>query len=294
MKLTYLKYRKFKNFFFHLTLVSSGVLVIFPLLMIVKFIIALGLESLSWDFFIQLPRPVGETGGGMFHAIFGTFYLVGIGALIAVPLGILAGVFISEYKAGKVTSALKFSIDLLTGVPSIVVGIFAYLLIVAPFKGFSALAGGIALSIIILPTVARSTEEILKLVPIHIREAGLALGLPRWKVIYFIIVRGSKQSLLTGIMLAISRASGETAPLLFTAFGNRHFSADLAAPMASLPVQIYNYAISPFAQWQKQAWAGALVLIIIVFGMNLLIRALVNKNSIVKMIKKIPLNLGRK
>lgn len=272
--------RKFKNFLFHFFLFSSAVIVLFPLFLVVQYLFAQGAGSLDLDFFTQVSKPVGEEGGGMFHAIVGTTVLVGIGALIAVPLGLLAGIFLSEFEDGKVANTLRLTIDLLTGVPSIVIGIFAYILIVVPFKNFSALAGGVALSLIILPIVTRSTEEILKLIPIHIREAGLALGLPKWKVTFFIIVKTNLGSLLTGIMLAISRAAGETAPLLFTAFGSRFLSLNLTEPMASLPVQIYNYAISPFEDWQRQAWAGAFVLIAIVLGLNLSARAIVNYKEV--------------
>lgn len=270
--MSYLRYRKIKNILFYLSLLLGALVTILPLFMIVSFVIKMGASSLNLDFFTQLPKPVGEAGGGMRHAIIGTLYIVGLASILSIPIGLLCGIYLSEFRKGKVASLLRFSIDLLTGVPSIVVGIFAYLMIVVPLKGFSAMAGGVALSIIILPIVCRSSEEILKLTPNHIREAGLALGLPRWKVIFFIIVRSNFSSLITGIMLAISRAAGETAPLLFTAFGNMYLSYEIDSPMASLPVQIYNYAISPFDDWQRQAWAGAFVLIIIVLGINLIAR----------------------
>ncbi|WP_127714187.1 phosphate ABC transporter permease PstA [Halobacteriovorax sp. HLS] len=272
--MNYLRYRKIKNILFYLSLLLGALVTILPLFMIVSFVIKMGASSLNLDFFTQLPKPVGESGGGMRHAIIGTLYIVCLASILSIPIGLLCGIYLSEFKKGKVASLLRFAIDLLTGVPSIVVGIFAYLMIVVPFKGFSAMAGGVALSIIILPIVCRSSEEILKLTPNHIREAGLALGLPRWKVIFFIIVRSNFSSLITGIMLAISRAAGETAPLLFTAFGNMYLSYEIDSPMASLPVQIYNYAISPFDDWQRQAWAGAFVLIILVLGINLLARTI--------------------
>lgn len=281
-----LPYRKFKNLCFTLLLVASSIIVLAPLFMIIQFVIYKGASSLNWDFFTQLPKPVGETGGGMKHAIVGTLYIVGLGCLIAIPTGLTCGIYLSEFGKGKIAAGLRMAIDLLTGVPSIIIGIFAYLLIVVPFKHFSALAGGIALSIIILPIVTRSTEEILKLVPTHIREAGLALGLPRWRVIFNIVVKGSLSSLITGIMLAISRAAGETAPLLFTAFGNVYLSGKMLEPMASLPVQIYTYAISPFEDWQRQAWAGALVLIILVLGLNLGSRAFLGRKKLFEKLRK--------
>jgi phosphate transport system permease protein len=236
-----------------------------------------GWSSLSLSFFTEIPKPVGETGGGMKHAIFGTIYIVLLGALIAVPIGITCGIYLSEFAKSKLSKTLKLTVDLLSGIPSIVIGIFAYLMVVVKLKSFSALAGGVALSIIMLPIIIKTSEEILKLVPTHIREAGLALGLPRWKVILFIILKGSVSNLLTGIILAISRAAGETAPLLFTAFGNMYLSYDLNKPMATLPVQIYTYAISPFKDWQRQAWAGAFVLMVLILTMNLFARYVLSK-----------------
>jgi phosphate transport system permease protein len=244
-----------------------------------------GFNALSISFFTELPKPVGEIGGGMKHAILGTIFIVGLGAIFAVPVGITCGVYLSEFRKSRLAKNLKLSIELMSGIPSIVIGIFAYLIVVVPLKSFSALAGGFALSLIMLPTVIKTSEEILKLVPNHIREAGLALGLPRWKVILFIILKGELPNLFTGIILAISRASGETAPLLFTAFGNMYLSYDLKKPMATLPVQIYTYAISPYKDWQQQAWAGAFVLIFIIFSMNLFARFLLGKMKKSKGIK---------
>lgn len=273
----YLIYRKFKNSLFFLLTVISAVAVLFPLFAIVKFVFQQGASSLSLDFFTELPKPVGEAGGGMKHAILGTIYIVLLGALIAVPLGVTCGVYLSEFRKSKLSKTLKLTVDLMSGIPSIVIGIFAYLMVVVPLKSFSALAGAISLSIIMLPIIIKTSEEILKLVPVHIREAGLALGLPRWKVIVFIIVKGSISNLLTGIILAISRAAGETAPLLFTAFGNMYISYSYDKPMATLPVQIYTYAISPFKDWQKQAWGGAFVLMVLILTMNLFARYILTK-----------------
>ena len=278
--MNYLVWRKAKNLLFHASLYIAALVVLLPLFLIVSYVFKMGASSLNLEFFTALPRPVGETGGGMRHAITGTLYLVGIGSLLSIPTGLLCGIYLSEFGKGKVATLLRFSIDMLTGVPSIIIGIFAYILIVVPFKSFSAIAGGVALSIIILPIVCRSTEEILKLIPGHIREAGLALGLPRWRVILNIVVRGNLSSLITGVMLAISRAAGETAPLLFTAFGNMYLSYRVDEPMASLPVQIYQYAISPFDDWRRQAWAGAFVLIALVLGINLIARVLVQMGSL--------------
>lgn len=275
--MNYLLIRKFKNYLFLFFVILSALIVMLPLLLILKFVFLQGASALNFDFFTELPKPVGEAGGGMKHAILGTLYIVTLGAFFAVPIGITCGIYLSEFRKSRLGKNLRLSIELMSGIPSIVIGIFAYLMIVVPLKSFSALAGGFALSLIMLPTVIKTSEEILKLVPNHIREAGLALGLPRWKVIFFIILKGELPNLLTGIILAISRASGETAPLLFTAFGNMYFSTDLQKPMATLPVQIYTYAISPYKDWQKQAWAGAFVLMVIILGMNLMARFILSR-----------------
>jgi phosphate transport system permease protein len=272
MKNYYRIYRKLKNLVFFFSVFMSTIIVFIPLFLILKFIFEQGASSIDLNFFIGLPKPVGEIGGGMKHAILGTLYIVTIGALMAVPIGITCGVYLTEFNQSKLAKTLKLTIDLLAGIPSIVIGIFAYLIVVVPMKSFSALAGGVALAIIMLPIIIKTSEEILKLVPAHIREAGLALGLPRWKVIFFIVLKGELSNLLTGIILAISRASGETAPLLFTAFGNMYLNYDLKSPMATLPVQIYTYAISPFKDWQRQAWAGAFVLMVLILSMNLFAR----------------------
>ncbi|GAB4011371.1 MAG: phosphate ABC transporter permease PstA [Bdellovibrio sp.] len=274
------KFRKSKNILFHLVLLLAAFVVLAPLFMVIQYVLFKGFTSLNLDFFIQTAKPVGEVGGGMRHAILGTLIIVGIASLISIPVGIICGTYLSEYGKGKIALFLRLATDVFSGIPSIVIGIFAYLVLVIPLKSFSALAGSIALSLIILPIVIKSTEEILKLIPNHIREAGLALGLPRWKMIFFIVVKGSRNGLITGVILAISRAAGETAPLLFTSFGNMYYSHQLTKPMASLPVQIYTYAISPFEDWQRQAWAGALVLIIIVLGLNLISRAIMNRDQL--------------
>lgn len=271
-----------------LTLVSlPGILVIVPLVLIFFHVLKNGANALSWNFLLELPKPVGEVGGGMFHAILGTIYILIIGGFIGVIWGLGAGVYLSEYGRGRFASLLRFTTDLLSGTPSIVIGLFAYALLVVPLKGFSALAGGVALSTIILPTVIRTTEEVLKLVPKDIREAGLALGLPRFVVILKIVVYGSRSGLLTGILLSLSRASGETAPLLFTAFGNMYLSFDPMAPMAALPLQIYNYAISPFEDWQRQAWAGAFILMMLVFLFNVLAKIFTHFDTLKYSLKKV-------
>jgi len=291
-KYYYYLLRKLKNIIFHLALYTCATIVLLPLFLIIKYVMTKGISSINWNFFVQMPKPVGEIGGGMAHAIAGTIYMVTVAGLIAIPVGLTCGIYLAEYGQGKLARTLRFCVDLLSGVPSIIVGIFTYALIVMPFKTFSAFAGGTGLSIIMLPIIVKSTEEILKLVPDHIREAGLALGLPRWKVIYYIVFKGSLSGIVTGIVLAIARAGGETAPLLFTALSATHLSFNLTEPMASLPVQIYNYAISPFASWQEQAWAGAVVLIALVLGLNLTAKAIVHRQIFYPYLQKMILVLG--
>lgn len=245
---------------------------IYPLLNVFAYVLRQGGPSLSWAFFAELPAPVGEAGGGMLNALVGSALLIALASLVGVPFGIGIGLYLSEFPGGKLHRLLRFSIDLFASVPSIIIGLFAYAVVVVPMKRFSTLAGAFALFVIMVPLVARTTEEMLKLVPQHIREAGLALGVPRWKVLIRIVLRGSVGGILTGVMLAIARISGETAPLLFTAFNNRFWSVSLAQPIASLPVQIYTYAVSPYEEWHAQAWSGALVLMSLVLALNLLTR----------------------
>jgi len=275
--LNYRIIRKIKNALFKFVIVLSAFMVLIPLFLIIQFVFVQGMGSLNLSFFTEIPKPVGEIGGGMKHAILGTIYTVLLGALMAVPIGITCGVYLSEFRKSKLSKTLRLTVDLMSGIPSIVIGIFAYLMVVVPLKSFSALAGGVALAIIMLPIIIKTSEEILKLVPDHIREAGLALGLPRWKIIFFIILKGSVSNLLTGIILAISRAAGETAPLLFTAFGNMYMNFNMKEPMATLPVQIYTYAISPFKDWQRQAWAGAFILMVLILAMNIFARYVLTK-----------------
>lgn len=261
-----------------LSLLGLATLVaIFPLADVFVYVLKQGLPAIDLEFFTSLPRPIGEQGGGMGNAIAGTGILILIASAIGIPIGIAAGVFLSEYGTGKIAALLRFAIDLLASTPSIIIGIFAYAMLVVPLRHFSALAGGAALAVLMIPVVARTTEELLKLVPTHVREAGLALGLPRWKVILRIVLRGSIGGITTGIMLAVARAAGETAPLLFTAFGSKFWPRDLTQPIASIPVQIYTYAISPYEDWHRKAWAGALVLVSLVFFLNLITRLILRR-----------------
>jgi phosphate transport system permease protein len=242
------------------------------LVAVVSYVLYNGVRALNLDFFTRLPAPVGEPGGGVANAIVGTLIVVGIGALISIPAGVLAGIYLAEYGDNRFADLVRFLADVLTGMPSIVIGILAYGLIVVPMQKFSALAGGVALAVLMLPTVVRATEEMLRLVPSTLREASLALGAPRWKTILYIVVPTASGGLATGAMLAIARASGETAPLLFTAFGNSFWNTSVVDPMAALPLQIFQYAISPYDSWHAQAWAGALVLVVLVLGLSAAVR----------------------
>ena len=235
-----------------------------------------GIGSLNWQFLIDRPRPVGE-GGGIGNAIVGSLLLLLISSVIGLPLGICVGVYLSEIGKGKFGGAVRFIVDTLTGIPSIVTGVFVYAIIVVPTKHFSALAGGVALALIMIPIVARITEEMLKLVPHSLREGALALGAPQWRVILGVVIPAAAPGIATGAMLAIARISGETAPLLFTAFGSRFFPESLNHPIASLTVQIYNYAISPYDEWHAQAWAATLVLMTLVLGINIIVRFLTRR-----------------
>ncbi len=258
--------------------ITAAVIAVIPLVYIFFYTAGAGLSSLNLDFFISLPKPFGEEGGGMVNAIVGTLILIGLGGAFGIPIGILAGIYVSEYSGSLMSNIVKFITDVLSGIPSIVIGIFAYGLIVLPMQRFSALAGGFALGILMIPTVTRITEEMLKLVPHTLREASLALGITRWKTTLWIILRTASSGIITGILLAIARAAGETAPLLFTSFGNSFWSTSLDQPMASIPVQIFNYAISPYDEWHRKAWAGAFVLITLVFIVNLVVR-IVTRNK---------------
>jgi phosphate transport system permease protein len=252
--------------------VAAAVVILVPLALIVWHLAAKGLPGLGVSFFLHMPKPVGESGGGMANAIVGTLILVALGALIAVPVGVGTGVYLAEYGAGRLATAVRYTADLLSGVPSIVVGVAAYGLVVMPMGRFSAIAGGVALGILMLPTIVRSTEEVVRLVPQSYRHAALALGAPQWRVLLSVVVPAAWSGILTAIMLAVARAAGETAPLLFTALGNRFWSLSLDQPMASLPVFIFDYARAPYDDWNRQAWTGALVLLLLVAAMSGLMR----------------------
>lgn len=267
-----LKRRKFYNKVMIALCVVATTISVIPLLYIFFHTTFSGLSSINFDFFTQMPKPVGEPGGGMANSIVGTIILVSLGSVIGIPIGVLSGIYVSEYSNSIFSNIVKFVTDVLSGIPSIIIGIFAYGVIVLPMGGFSALAGGFALGVIMIPTVTRTTEEMLKLVPMNLREASLALGVSRWKTSLKIVLKTASTGIITGILLAIARVAGETAPLLFTSFGNRFWSLSLTESMDSMPVRIFNYAISPFDEWHAQAWAGAFILIFLIFILNLVVR----------------------
>lgn len=271
--------RKAKHGLFMAFLVLSTFATLIPLFWILAFVFKRGYPALSLAFFTELPKPVGETGGGLAHAFVGSLKLIVIASLIAVPWGVGLGIYLSEYGRGKFAESVRFATQLLASVPSIVIGLFAYAVFVYPFHHFSALAGSMALAIIMIPTVAKTTEELLKMVPTHIREAGLGLGLPRWQVTLRIVLRGCRSGIITGVMLAVARAAGETAPLLFTALASQNFSSSLTEPTASVPVLIYTYAITPYEDWHQKAFAAALVLVVFILATNLITRILLRENK---------------
>jgi len=252
----------------------SALLVIAPLGLVFFHLLANGASSVNWDFFTKLPTPVGVAGGGMVNAIVGSLKLLALAAAIGIPIGVLGGVYLAEYGSARVNSLLRFVADVLNGVPSITWGVVVYGLVVLRFKGFSAYAGGLALGLIMIPLIIRTTEEVILLVPNGYREAALALGVSRWKTIVHVVMKTASKGIITGILLALARVGGETAPLLFTAFGNRCWNHNLAEPIAALPLQIFTYAISPYDDWHRQAWAGALVLVTGIFCINVLVRIL--------------------
>lgn len=266
------QFRRLKNGGMALATLACTLVVLAPLFIILGFLARTGLGALNWEFFTHLPGAAGEPGGGMANAIVGTIVLVALAAVIGIPIGVLGGTYLSEYAGTRLSYAARFIADVMNGIPSIVMGLFAYVLIVLPMRHFSALAGGVALGVMLIPTVMRTTEEIVRLVPQSVREASLALGIPLWKTLLRVVMPTAAAGIVTGIMVGLARVAGETAPLLFTAFGNRFWNRDLLQPIAALPIQIFAYAISPFDDWHRQAWAGALVLVGIVLVVNVAAR----------------------
>lgn len=251
---------------------AAVVIALVPLAFILFYVVSKGASSLSLAFFTQMPKPVGEAGGGMANAIVGSLMVVGLGAVFAIPIGVVSGVYAAEYAGSRFAAVARFAADTLNGVPSIVIGVFVYGMAVLPFRRFSALAGGLALGVMMIPLIMRTTEELLRLVPSALREGALALGATRARAVFTVVVPAALPGIMTGILLALARIAGETAPLLFTAFNNRFFSTDVAQPISTLTVQVYTYAISPYEDWHRQAWAGALVLVAIVLSCSLIAR----------------------
>jgi phosphate transport system permease protein len=254
-----------------LTCIAAAIAVV-PLLVILAYLLKQGAGALSLDFFTRMPAPVGESGGGMANAIVGTLMLIGIASLVGLPVGIGAGLFLAEQQGTKLADVVRFLADVLNGLPSIVMGIFAWQFLVRPIGHFSALAGGAAIGAMMIPLVSRTTEEMVRTVPRSLREAALALGYPRWRTSLQIVLRTALGGIVTGVLVAVARVAGETAPLLFTAFGNQFWSTDPTQPIAALPLQIFTYAISPYDEWHAQAWAGAVVLITLVLLISLVAR----------------------
>jgi phosphate transport system permease protein len=257
-------WRRGKNAFVTFSAVAAVVIVLAPLGAIFGYLVYKGIGSINWAFLTQTPKPVGEAGGGMANAIGGTALILAIASVIGVPVGIGAGVYLAEYGRNRLGDLIRFTADVLNGVPSIVVGIVAYGLVVLTQGHFSALAGGVALAIMMIPIITRATEEMLLLVPNVVREAAYGLGVPRWRTVLSITLRTATSGVITGIMLAFARVAGETAPLLFTAFGNQFWNWKIGQPTAALSLQIFTYAISPFDEWHRQAWAGSLILIVLI------------------------------
>jgi phosphate transport system permease protein len=256
------------------------VVIAIPLVAVLAYVLVQGVHRFDFAFFTHLPAPVGEPSGGMANAVVGTLELVGIAAVVGLPVGLLAGIYLAEFgKLGKFAWAVRFTADVLSGVPSIVTGIVAYSVVVRPMGHFSAWAGGFALGTMMIPMVTRTTEELVKMVPRSVRESALALGIPEWKTILRVVVATARNGILMGMLLSLSRIAGETAPLLFTAFNNQFWSKSLDQPTASLTVQIFTYAISPFDDWHDQAWTGALALLLLVVGVNLTARIFVKRTG---------------
>ncbi len=275
----YFKWRKTKSTIMIVLSVLCAVVAIIPLFIILFYTVSQGLSSINWAFFTQMPKPAGEPGGGMANALMGTGILIAIGSIIGLPVGILSGIYLSQNRSSWFAQSVRFLAEVLNGIPSIVIGVVAYIIVVIPMKHFSAIAGGFALGILMMPLVTRTTEEMINLIPNSVREAALGLGIPRWKATLFVILPAAFKGIFTGVLLSIARAAGETAPLLFTALGNRFWSTDLGQPIASLTVFIYDYAKAPFDDWNRQAWAAALVLILLIMSINILFRLVTRKKK---------------
>jgi len=264
--------RRAKNHLMTVLMIAATAAVLIPLGLIFFHIVKMGLSSLSLDFFTQIPKPTGEAGGGMANGMMGSLVMIAMASFIGLPVGIFGAIYLAEFGGSRASTAIRFSADVLSGTPSIITGMVAYTLLVVPMKGFSALAGSVALAMIMIPIVLRTTEEQLKMVPGSLREASLALGVPLWRTSLKVTLRSALSGVLTGILLAVARVAGETAPLLFTALGNQFWGRKLTEPMAAIPLQIFNFAIAPYEDWHRLAWAGALVLVTVMFSLSLTAR----------------------
>jgi len=263
--MTSTRWRKLESSLFVAFCGFAVIMALMPLAFILFFVVSKGILALNLAFFTHMPTPVGEPGGGMANAIVGTLIVSGLAALMAVPIGVMSGVYMAEYAGSRFASTVRFAADTLNGVPSIVIGVFAYGVVVVPLGQFSALAGGFALGVMMIPIIARTTEELLLLVPGSMREGALALGATRARAVFTVVIPAALPGIITGVVLALARIAGETAPLLFTAFNNRYFTTSLRQPISTLTVQVFTYATGPYEDWHRQAWAGALVLVSIVF-----------------------------
>jgi phosphate transport system permease protein len=277
MKDSRVKYRIAVSKFSEIVISIFAFIIALPLIAIIFYVFKVGISKLSWHFFTNIPKPVGELGGGIANALIGSLLIVLIAALIAVPIGVLCGIFLSENRESKISYYSRLAVDILQGVPSIVIGIVIYFWLVKPLGTFSALSGSVALAIMMLPIIIRSTEETLKLIPASLKEAGLALGLPYHKVILKIVVPCGYSGILSGVILAVARVAGETAPLLFTAFGNPYITTNILKPMQSLPLLIFNYATSPYDEWHDLAWGASTVLLIWVLLLNIITKLIARR-----------------
>lgn len=273
----HIKSRVAKNAAFRWIVLIMAFAMLLPLILIIYHIIKMGISSINWDFFVNVERPVGETGGGIFHSLIGTMMLILIASAIAIPLGVLSGFYIAENRKKPFASAVQWGLDVIQGIPSIVIGIVVYVWVVVPMRHFSALSGGIALAIMMLPVIIKSTEETVKMIPYSFKEAALALGVPYYKTALKVIFPASLSGIVTGVLIGVSRIAGETAPLIMTAFGNPFFNSNIFKPVDSLPLIIYKYAISPYSELHRLAWGASFVLVIFVLGMNVLTRLVVKR-----------------
>ena len=269
---THLKLRILKDRLFKYIVIIFSLLSFLPLLLVLFHITKNGISVINWSFLTELPRPIGEIGGGIYNSLIGSLMLILLSSVISIPLGISAGIYLSETNKGKLSNIINLCIVVLQGTPSIVIGIITYIWVVAPLGGFSALSGGIALSIMMLPVIIKSTEETLKLIPYHLKEASLALGVPYYKTILKVILPTGISGIMTGILLSVARITGETAPLLFTAFGNQFLNYNILKPIDSLPYRIFYYAMSPYPEWHSFAWGASFILVVIVLAFNLIAR----------------------